>query len=205
MVRPAGTRHRSTNLYASGLKSISELRYRTATMERHKDEKTPPRILLEPKEGKLVWLGGIGVVFKLFGKDTRGAFSIVEHPVRPKTLVPPHMHADTDEFSIVVDGKIGARIGDKVIEAMPGSYILKPRGIPHTFWNPGLKMAKIVEIISPPGFEKFFEEAAELFRIVRPPDIQEVKRVAAKYHTTLGWDDWVPELTTKYKLKLFGG
>ncbi len=160
--------------------------------------------MLRGDEGRAVSLGGIGVVFKLFGEDTNGAFSIVEHPLQPRTLVPPHMHSETDEFSIVVEGKIGARIGDQVIEASRGSYVLKPRGIPHTFWNPGDTLAKIVEIISPPGFEKFFEEAAMLFQATGLPDIQQVAMIAGKYHTSLGWEDWVKELTVKYKLKLFG-
>ncbi len=173
-------------------------------MEAHTPEKKVARVLRERKEGKVVWMGGIGVIFKLFGKDTGGAFSIVEHPLRPKTLVPPHMHAMTDEFSIVVKGKIGARIGDQVVVADPGSYILKPRGIPHTFWNPGQTMARLAEIISPPGFENFFDEAGDLFQAAAPPEFQKLKELAARYHTTLGWDEWVPELTAKYKLKLFG-
>jgi len=50
-------------------------------------------------EGKSIHLGGIGVVFKASGKDTQGAFSIVEHPLKPRTLVPPHLHEGADEFS----------------------------------------------------------------------------------------------------------
>jgi quercetin dioxygenase-like cupin family protein len=171
-------------------------------MEAHDHEKNVAHILRGPKDGKSVSMGGIGVVFKLFGKDTGGAFSIVEHPIRPKALVPPHMHADEDEFSFVVKGKVGARIGDHVLVAGPGSYILKPRNIPHTFWNPGQTMARLVEIISPPGFENFFDEASKMFQGV--PDPGKMKELAAKYHTTLGWDEWVTELTKKYKLKLFG-
>ena len=53
--------------------------------------------------GTLVWLGGLGVNFKLDGDDTKGAFSIVEHPIEPGTLVPPHMHTHEDEFSYVLE------------------------------------------------------------------------------------------------------
>ena len=173
-------------------------------MEAHKPEKTVASALRGPTEGKAVWIDGTGVVFKLFGSDTGGAFSIVEHPLRPRTLVPPHLHADTDEFSIVVKGKVGARIGDQVVVGGPGSYILKPRGVPHTFWNPGRTMARVVEIISPPGFENFFDEGSKLFQTAQPPDFEKVKDLASKYHTTFGWDEWVPQLSAKYKLKLFG-
>ena len=146
-------------------------------------------------------MGGVGIKFKIRGDETRQAFSIVEHPLQPRTLVPPHLHHDTDEYSYVVEGQFGARIGDEILLANPGDYILKPRNIPHTFWNPTDKLARLVEIISPAGFEKFFMEAGRSSGI---PDIQQVKTLAAKYNTTLGWDEWVPELSKKYNLKLFG-
>ncbi len=173
-------------------------------MTKAKSPKVPDRLLINYGEGKADSMGGIGVVFKVFGKDTNGAFSIIEHPIQPRTLVPPHLHEETDEFSIVVEGRIGARIGNQVIDAAPGSYVLKPRGIPHTFWNPENKPARIIEIISPPGFEQFFDETAKLLQ-EGPRDVQKVAEIARRYHTTFGWDEWVPELSAKYKLSLFGG
>ena len=77
--------------------------------------------------------GGVGVKFKITGGETGHAFSIVEHPVAPRTLVPPHVHHDTDEYSYVVEGQFGARIGDEIFLADPGDYVLKPRGIPPYF------------------------------------------------------------------------
>ncbi len=168
-----------------------------------KQAEMPDRLLVGHNEGKTVHLGGIGVVFKIFGKDTQGAFSIVEHPLKPRTLVPPHLHEGTDEFSFVVEGRIGARIGDKILDATPGCYVLKPRGIPHTFWNPEDRPARLVEIISPAGFEQFFDEASKFF-LEGPPDVRRVGEVAGRYQTILGWEDWIPELTAKYKLRLFG-
>src|SRR2546428_4232005 len=120
------------------------------------------RLAIPAKEGKLVSIGGVGVKFKISGDETNRAFSIVEHHVQPRTLVPPHLHHDTDEYSYVVEGQFGARIGDEILLAGPGGYILEPRGIPPTFWNPTDKMARLVEIIFPAGFEKFFSRAGEL-------------------------------------------
>ena len=48
------------------------------------------------------------------------AFSVVEHSLKPGAATPPHTHAHEDEYSYVLEGKIGARIGDKVVEATPG-------------------------------------------------------------------------------------
>ncbi len=164
--------------------------------------KVPERLVVGLGEGKACDLGGIGVVFKLFGEDTQGAFSIVEHPMRPRTLVPSQLHEATDEFSFVVEERIGARIGDRILDATPGCYVLKPRGIPHTFWSPEDRPARLVEIISPAGFEGFFDEASKLF-LQGPPDVQKVAEIASRYQTTLGWEDWISELTAKFKLKLF--
>jgi len=175
----------------------------TSAIRMDRTQKHHGRLAIPAKEGKLVSMGGFGVKFKISGDETNRAFSIVEHAVQPRTLVPPHLHHDTDEYSYVVEGQFGARIGDEILLAGPGDYILKPRGIPHTFWNPTDKVARLVEIISPAGFEKFFAEAGELFT-QGPPEVERVGALAAKYNTTLGWNEWVSELTKKYKLKLFG-
>ena len=172
-------------------------------MQKHDSTRQHGRFKIASSEGKLVSMGGIGVKFKITGEETGHAFSIVEHPVEPRTLVPPHLHHDTDEYSYVVEGQFGARIGDEIFLADPGDYVLKPRGIPHTFWNPTDKPARLIEIISPAGFEKFFAEAGELFKNTRP-DPEKIQALSGKYHATLGWNEWIPELTKKYKLKLFG-
>ena len=73
--------------------------------------------MLSPAAGTFVRLGGLGMHFKLYGQDIGGAFSIVEHPVEPGTLVTPRMHPCEDEFSYVLEGEIGARVGDQEILA----------------------------------------------------------------------------------------
>ena len=103
----------------------------------------------------------------------------------------------------MLEGEIGARIGDQVLVATPGCYILKPRGILHTVWNAGTKRARYIEIISPAGFEQFFAEIAELFQGDGPPDFEKLTNLASKYGTTIDMT-WVPELTAKYNLKLMG-
>ena len=159
--------------------------------------------VLTPQEGKSVWLGGMGVDFKLATEQTGGSFSIVEHPIDPGIMVPPHMHTREDEFSYVLEGEIGARIGDQVLHATPGCYIVKPRGILHTFWNAGSKRARLIEIISPAGFEKYFAELAELFHGDGPPDFEKLAQIANRYGLTFDMN-WIPELTAKYNLKLTG-
>jgi quercetin dioxygenase-like cupin family protein len=84
-----------------------------------------------------------------------GDFSIVERPIDPGRMVHPHVHPHEDEFSYILEGEIGARVGDEVLQATIGSYVFKPRGLPHTFWNATTKPARLLELISPAGFEKY--------------------------------------------------
>ena len=120
-------------------------------------------LILSPDEGQLVWLGGLGIHFKLDGTNTKGAFSVVEHPLEPGAFAPPHTHSREDEFSYVLEGTVGVKLGDEEFLVTNGSYIMKPRGIPHAFWNPGDTPACMLELISPAGFERYFEEAADLY------------------------------------------
>ena len=158
-------------------------------------------ILLPPREGKSVWLGGVGVDYKVSGEQTGGAFSIVEHPIEPGRLVPPHLHTREDELSYVLEGEIGVRVGDEVKIATPGCYVFKPRGIPHTFWNAGSRTGRIIEMISPAGFERFFLELAELIKA--EASLDQIMAAGARYGNEYRLD-WVPELTEKYQLKLMG-
>ncbi len=161
-------------------------------------------IVVPPGDARSVWLGGIGVVFKVSGQETGGQFSVVEHPIEPGRLVPPHMHTREDEFSYVLEGEIGVRIGDQIFQACQGSYIYKPRGIPHTFWNAGVKPARLIEFITPADFEKYFKEFAELFQSGGPPDRAKHRELHARYGVKEESMDWIPELTAKYGLKLLG-
>jgi mannose-6-phosphate isomerase-like protein (cupin superfamily) len=156
-----------------------------------------PTVVVKPGEGRSVRLGGMGVVFKVSGADTGGAFAVVEHPIEPGRLVLPHVHLHEDEYSYVLEGTIGARVGDHEVAAGPGSYLIKPRGLMHTFWNAGPDPARILEVISPAGFETYFAELAEA------GDPSRRQELAAKYGVTYS-SDWVAALISRYNLKLLG-
>jgi len=44
--------------------------------------------------------------------------------------------------------------------AEQGSWVFKPRGQWHTFWNPDPTPCEIIEVISPAGFKNYFRELA---------------------------------------------
>ncbi|MDX6473605.1 MAG: hypothetical protein QOK22_2421 [Gaiellaceae bacterium] len=119
--------------------------------------------VLGPAEGKAGFLGSIGVRFMIDGDMTGGGFSLVEHPMAAHALAAPlHRHLREDEYSFVVEGRMGALLGADVLEAGPGDLVFKPRGEWHTFWNAGEGPCRILEIIAPAGFEGFFAELVAL-------------------------------------------
>jgi mannose-6-phosphate isomerase-like protein (cupin superfamily) len=116
-----------------------------------------------PTDGKAGFLGSIGVRFILDGYETGERLSVVEHPMSARALAAPlHRHTNEDEYSFVLEGRMGALLGDEHLEAGPGDLVHKPRGQWHTFWNAGDEPCRILEIISPSGFELFFAELVDL-------------------------------------------
>ena len=160
---------------------------------------SPPLTVVRPGEGAAANLGSIGVHFKLWGHDTGGSVSVVEHPFPVGALVPPHLHTREDEYSIVTEGEIGFRSGDREVVLEPGGYITKPRGEMHTMWNAGRVPARMIEIISPAGFENFFRELSELLA-AGPPEPGQVPALAETYGLEFGKPDWLPDVISCFGL-----
>ena len=153
--------------------------------------------LVGPADGKAGSLGSIGVRFMIDGNEAGGGFSLVEHPMPPRALAAPlHRHSREDEYSYVLEGRVGALLGDEVVYGEPGDLIFKPRDQWHTFWNAGDEPARLLEIISPAGFERFFGELTELAG-GGPPDPETLAGLAGKYGLELDFES-VPGLIEEY-------
>ncbi len=157
-----------------------------------------PLTVLPVPHGSDRVLGSIGVGFRLDGEHTGGQVAIVEHPFPVGALVPPHVHTREDEFSIVTAGAIGFRSGADEVTLEAGGYIVKPRGELHTMWNAGPQEARMIEVITPSGFEGFFHELADMVES-GSPDPELLGSLAASYG--LFFDPtWVPDLMDRYGL-----
>ena len=140
------------------------------------------QLVLGPSDGEFVRFNAIGARFLLRGEQTGGRFSVVEHPLEPRALASPiHTHHEEDEYSFVLEGEMGAQIGGRVLRARAGDLVMKPRGVPHAFWNPGDVPARVLEFISPAGFERYFEEMAEVFAPGEPPKLERMPEILARY------------------------
>lgn len=156
--------------------------------------------VLGSHQGDLGQLGSIGVRFMIDSADSGGTFSLVEHPVPPRKLAAPlHRHSREDEYTFVLEGEIGVLLGDEVVLGGPGDLIFKPRGQWHTFWNAGVEPARVLEIISPGGFEGYFEQLSELLAVGSPPDPAAVGAIADRFGLELEPAS-IPRLTAEHGL-----
>jgi quercetin dioxygenase-like cupin family protein len=142
--------------------------------------------VVTPTEGETVELGGLGVRYMTAGEG----FSLVEHPIAPRTLAAPmHVHEHEDEYSYVLEGEVGIQIGDEVRYATAGDLVVKPRGIAHAFWNRTDEPARLLEMISPGGFERYFAELAPLLPPQSDaPDFAGIAALQARYGLTMDMD-----------------
>jgi quercetin dioxygenase-like cupin family protein len=156
--------------------------------------------IVEPGGGRVGRLGpGVGVQFKIDGADTGGALSVVEHPFDVGALVRPHVHTREDEISIVLEGEIGFRSEDQEVVLRSGGYIVKPRNQVHAMWNAGAVPARMIEIISPAGFERFFRGFADL-NDAGPIDLANVAALAADYGLPYADPEWLSDVIGRYDL-----
>ena len=131
---------------------------------------------------------------------TGARLSVVEHLLAVRELgAPLHMHSREDEFTIITKGRVGFLLGDEIFYAGPGELVLKPRDQWHTFWNAGSEQARMLEIISPAGFEKYFEEIEPFFPEEAPPDLEAMAVVNAKYGLQMDFES-LPQLIDRFGL-----
>ena len=134
--------------------------------------------------------------------ETDGTLSMLEVTVPPKTLVKPHMHTREDEYTLILEGTVGARLGNETAEEIPaGSWLVKPRSIPHAMWNVTDEPARILEVVAPGGIERYFEQIAPVLTQKGPEWTQRYEALAEEFGLTI-LDDWTDELEAKYGISL---
>jgi quercetin dioxygenase-like cupin family protein len=130
--------------------------------------------------GKQVNILGIPMLIRLHGRDTNGTVSAVESHDVPGGGPPPHIHHREDETFQILEGDYEFKIGGKTILAKPGTTLFAPRGIPHTYCYLGQKPGRLMCVITPSGFEGFFEEIGALSP-QQQADIPRVMEIAKKF------------------------
>lgn len=148
-----------------------------------------------PKTEKLP--GSFKVTIKVRTEHTNGVMSVVEETLPPKALVPVHVHKN-DVWVYVMRGKIGVLIGEVIETAKKGEWVLKPRNVQHSMWNPGGTPATVIEVLTPGGTEKWFEEITHL----KKGDAQGFDKACKKHGIKFLTDShWTEDLRKKFGLK----
>jgi quercetin dioxygenase-like cupin family protein len=105
-------------------------------------------------------LGG-AIHTRVRSEDTAGQYGLIEQVVPAGFPGPPlHVHPDFEETFYVIEGQIAVRVGDEAHEAGPGAVAVVPRGTPHTFANPTDAPVRMLVLVTPGGFERYFEALA---------------------------------------------
>ena len=133
-------------------------------------------IVLEPGEGKKLPVLGLQFTAKVGSSDAGGAFALNEVLVVPDAPpLPLHIHATEEESMYVLEGELNIEVGDRTVKAGSGTFVLVPRGTPHTLSLVGTQPAKVLLIFSPGAVQGLFEE------IANQTDIDKIMAAAARY------------------------
>lgn len=154
-------------------------------------EQPIPSVHVPPDGGDTVFLVGDTYTTLLSGRQTDGAFTLLEALVPAGTGPPPHIHHAEDETFILLEGALEFRVGDASHEARAGTVIFVPRGTPHHFSNVGDTSARMLFMYSPAGMEHMFAEIGSpgTRGVEAPPraatDVEAMIRVADKYRYSI--------------------
>ncbi len=156
--------------------------------------------VVQPDSREVTLVPGFTATVKLGASET-GGISIVEHTFDPGVLIPPHTHTREDEISCVISGEIGFRSNGREVSLGAGGYIVKPRGELHSMWNAGAEPARMIEIITPAGFEKYFMELAEATAATGGrPDQSVFAQLSERFGLSYDFTE-VPDLVARHGLR----
>ena len=153
--------------------------------------------VVQANQGETVGFAGVMGLLKIDEPETQGRFVAAVFPeIPPRTLVAPlHRHHNEDEYTCVLEGSLGVQLGDEVITADAGTWVLKPRGQWHTFWNAADVPCRTVEIVSPAGFHRYFRELAAV-----GGDMTQLTRLNERYAIDMDFDS-IPALCQRFGLR----
>lgn len=135
-----------------------------------------------------VWYNGSLMTFLTTGEDTEGRFALIEAVGRKGNAPPPHTHRREDEIFYVLEGELAVSVGDRTIQAVPGTMVFLPRNVQHSFTIES-EQARMLVLLTPAGFEGWFKElSVPATAMTLPPkaevtreDVQRMLEIAPRY------------------------
>ena len=158
--------------------------------------------IIRPDGAHSISLYDVMFRYGIGSEESDGSLSMLEVTIPPRTLVKPHMHTLEDEYSMILSGKVGARLGDETVEEIPaGSWLVKPRSVPHAMWNVTEEPVRILEVVLPGGIEHYFEQIAPVLTEQGPDWTKRYYALAEEFGLII-LDDWSNELKARYSITL---
>jgi hypothetical protein len=122
-------------------------------------------------------------------------------------MIPPHTHARQDECDCVLEGALTRDVGGEVVVAPAGSYVLKPRGVPHAFYDAGSETVGVLGIVTPGGLEGHFDEYERIASKLASGEIDEEEHrssraeLGERYGITWHDDERISEARARFGLE----
>jgi len=139
-------------------------------------------VIRRPTDVTGVVLAGQPMAFLVTGRNSHHT-SMFDWTIPARFSTGRHVHRVQEETFYVVEGTCEWQIGDELIEAIPGTFVFIPPGVPHNIANATDKTARVIMTVSPPGHEHYFEELAEMVSRSGAPQVQAIGELRRRYDT----------------------
>ena len=139
--------------------------------------------IIGPDEGEVI-PDGDGR-YKIRAAQLGNYWSMMELTLAPRQLLAPHTHDDYDQAVYLIEGELGFEFGGEggtVLSGGAGSYVIKPRGLSHTFWNPGDTPVRYIEMSANVTFERFVDSVQGV------DDMREIDAAAKEHGVEFHYD-----------------
>lgn len=142
--------------------------------------------MLKQHEGEATWFLNTLVTYKADKDTTSGQFGLIEQLLPPGFEPPLHVHHREDEAFYILEGQITFFCDDNIFEAETGSFVFFPKDIPHRFKVSDTGSARLLQLNTPGGFERFHADMGEPTQtrtLPQPsaPDIEKLLKLAEQY------------------------
>ncbi len=138
-----------------------------------------PLIIRKGEGKKTIMLGPDPWTFGITGADTDGHFDFIEATITYLQGPPLHLHHEQDDTFFILEGTLKVQVGDELFDLHPGDLVCAPKGVPHTFANVKKEPVRVINIMTPGGYDRVLEDFVSL--PPGPPDPQILDEFAQKH------------------------
>jgi mannose-6-phosphate isomerase-like protein (cupin superfamily) len=110
-------------------------------------------------------------LIRVTAPETGKMYSVVEITSEPGDATPLHVHANEDEYFVVLEGVAKIACGDRIFDAKAGEAVFLPRKVPHAWGNRSITQLRFVAIVTPGGVE-------EVMRIIAAGNVADLAALA---------------------------